>query len=108
VRRRKAENLRAGPKNEYGGCIGMSFRELQYEYTRAVFIGIVEPNMTKEAMATRGYGLCPDPDTVIKKSDMLIFVGPKSSPARDRYTCALPYTHTRTHTHAHSKYSQHP
>jgi len=34
-------------------------------------------------MQRTGYGLCPNPDHVISESDMLIFIGPKSSPARD-------------------------
>lgn len=83
IRRRKAVNLRAGRKNEYGGAIGMTFRELQYEYTKAVFIGILNPKHEPDEIIKRGYGLCPDPDTIISEDDMLIFIGPKSSPERD-------------------------
>jgi hypothetical protein len=50
IRRRKARNLRAGPENKLGGAVGMTFKDLQHEYTRAVFVGIISPNMDKAAM----------------------------------------------------------
>ena len=50
VRRRKAMNLRAGPENKLGGAIGMTFKDLQHEYTRAVFVGVVAPIMDKGTM----------------------------------------------------------
>ena len=80
IRRRKASNLRSGPKNAYGDCIGKTFGLLRREFSRAIFIGIIRPSMPKAFIKRRGFGLCPDPHIVIEPDDLLIFIGPKSSP----------------------------
>jgi hypothetical protein len=80
IRRRKAKNLRSGPEDEYGYCVGKTFGEMRREFSTAVFIGIIRPGMARDEIASAGFGLCPDPQTVIEEEDMLIFIGPKSSP----------------------------
>ena len=80
IRRRKASNLRSGPKNAYGDCIGKTFGLLRREFSRAIFIGIIRPSMPKAFIKRRGFGLCPDPHIVIEPDDLLIFIGPKSCP----------------------------
>ena len=80
IRRRKASNLRSGPKNAYGDCIGKTFGLLRREFSRAIFIGIIRPSMPKAFIKRRGFGLCPDPHIVIEPDDLLIFIGPKSNP----------------------------
>jgi hypothetical protein len=83
IRRRKAKNLRSGPNNKYGDCIGKTFGEMRKQFTRAVFIGIIKPGMPVEEIASSGYGLCPDQSTVIDPEDLLIFIGPRSNPIHD-------------------------
>jgi hypothetical protein len=80
IRRRKAKNLRSGPNNAYGDCIGKTFKDMRTQFSKAVFIGIVRPGMPVDKMGRRGFGLCPDPMTIIEPDDLLIFIGPKSSP----------------------------
>jgi hypothetical protein len=83
IRRRKAENLRSGIENKYGDCVGKTFGSMRRQFTTAVFIGILRPSMPKHEIQARGFGLCPDPETIIEKEDLLIFIGPKSSPVHD-------------------------
>lgn len=83
IRRRKAKNLRSGPKNAYGDCIGQTFGRTRQQFTKAVFIGIVRPGMPADKIKSSGFGLLPRPDIVIEPDDLLIFIGPKSSPAHD-------------------------
>ena len=85
IRRRRATNLRSGPNNSYGHCIGRTFGEVRKHFSAAVFIGMIKPGMSQEEIKRRGYGLCPDPDKVIEPDDMLIFVGAKSSPVGSTY-----------------------
>ena len=80
IRRRKASNLRSGPNDAYGACVGQTFGMLRREFSKAVFIGIIRPSMPKEFIKRRGFGLCPDPHIVIEPDDLLIFIGPKSNP----------------------------
>ena len=80
IRRRKAKNLRSGPNNAYGDCIGKTFKDMRTQFSKAVFIGIVRPGMPVDKMKKLGFGLCPDPMTIIEPDDLLIFIGPKSSP----------------------------
>ena len=91
IRRRKARNLRGGPKNEYGYCCGLgsgndagiklTFEEVQKDYDIAIFIGLVRPTVTdKDQIKRMGLGICPDPTIVIEPDDLLIFIGPKSNP----------------------------
>jgi len=84
IRRRKAQNLRGGPKNAYGDCIGKTFEEVQKEYPIAIFIGLLPSNiLDPEEMKRKGYGLCPDPKKVIQEDDLIIFIGPRSTPIRE-------------------------
>ena len=80
IRRRRAKNLRSGPRNAYGDCIGKTFGTVRKQFAKAVFIGIVRPGMPERLIKRRGFGLCPDPEIVIEPEDLLIFIGPKSSP----------------------------
>ena len=80
IRRRKAKNLRSGPNNAYGDCIGKTFKDMRTQFSKAVFIGVVRPGMPVDKMKKLGFGLCPDPMTIIEPDDLLIFIGPKSSP----------------------------
>ena len=82
IRRRKSQNLRSGPKNELGCCIGKTFGEMRKQFVTAIFIGIIRPDgiTDKEKIRKAGLGLCPDVNTVIRKDDLLIFIGPKSNP----------------------------
>lgn len=80
IRRRKASNLRSGPNNAYGACVGQTFGTLRREFSTAIFIGIIRPSMPKKFIKRRGFGLCPDPHIVIEPDDLLIFIGPKSNP----------------------------
>merc|ERR1719502_1464162 len=72
IRRRKAINLRGGPKNEPGYCCRegheLTFEEMEREYETAIFIGIVRPSITDTNEAIKaGLNLCPDPKTKIMK-----------------------------------------
>ena len=90
VRRRKAKNLRGGPNKEYGHCCGLgsdkrakTWAEFQRQYDTAVFIGLVRPSLqSMEQLRENNLGLCPDPTIVIEPEDLLIFIGPKSTPVR--------------------------
>ena len=80
IRRRIAKNLRSGPDSRRGDCIGRPFWEVRREFTKAVFIGIVRPSVRNDQITAKGFGLCPDPNIVIEPDDLLIFLGPRSSP----------------------------
>lgn len=80
IRRRIAKNLRSGPDSRRGDCIGRPFWEVRREFTKAVFIGIVRPSIRNDQITAKGFGLCPDPNIVIEPDDLLIFLGPRSSP----------------------------
>ena len=83
IRRRKAMNLRGGPQNEYGYCIGKAFGELHMQYDTAIFIGLVRPNIsTFKQQKEMGLGLACDPNTIIQKDDLLLFLAPKSTPVK--------------------------
>lgn len=102
IRRRRAKDLKGGPLNEYGRRCGMgsangkaqTFREMQLQYDAAVFIGLARPlvNDPKE-MISEGLGLCCDPDTLIQKEDLLIYIGRKPTPrkAKDTLACMANY-----------------
>jgi hypothetical protein len=83
IRRRKAKNLRSGKENEYGDCVGKTFGSMRRQFTTAIFIGILRPSMPKHEIQARGFGLCPDPETIIEEEDLLIFIGPKSNPVHN-------------------------
>jgi hypothetical protein len=91
IRRRKAKNLKSGwvkdengKWSEYGQCIGKTFGECRKKFTKAVFIGIMRPSIQDKAeIIKQGLGICPDPNTIIEKEDLLIFIGPKSNPIHD-------------------------
>ena len=59
IRRRRAKNLRSGPENAYGDCVGKTFGDVRRQFTTAVFIGILRPGMSKEDIMSKGFGLCP-------------------------------------------------
>ena len=84
IRRRKAQNLRSGPNNEFGDCIGKTFKDIKEQFTLAIFIGLIRPTSNSSLeMKTGGFGLCPDPNTIIQRDDLLIFIGPRSNPRHD-------------------------
>ena len=83
IRRRKAKNLRSGPDNAYGHCIGHTFGNMRQQFTKAIFVGIIRPSMPINETKANGFGLLPRPDIIIEEDDLLIFVGPKSSPDCD-------------------------
>ena len=80
IRRRKAKNVRSGPFNTLGACVGQTFGEMRKQFSAAAFIGIVRPGMEEEEALARGFGLCPDMHIKIQREDLLIFVGPRPSP----------------------------
>ena len=80
IRRRIAKSLRSGPDSRRGDCIGRPFWEVRREFTKAVFIGIIRPSVRNDQITAKGFGLCPDPNIVIEPDDLLIFLGPRSSP----------------------------
>jgi hypothetical protein len=80
IRRRKAKNLRSGPRNKLGDCIGQKFGEMRKQFSAAAMIGIVRPGLPEHEQQPNGFGLCPDMDIVIQPEDLLVFVGPRPSP----------------------------
>ena len=60
--------------------MGKTFGEIRRQFSTAVFIGIIRQGMDVSEIASAGFGLCPDPETVIEKEDLLIFIGPRSNP----------------------------
>ena len=93
IRRRRAKYLRGGPHNEVGHCCGkgsangrqQTFEEMQKQYDVANFIGLVRPRVKDEKeVKTIGLGLCPNPKILIEEDDLLIFIGPKSNPAKSK------------------------
>ena len=80
IRRRKAKNIRSGPFNAMGACVGQTFGEMRKQFSAAAFIGIVRPGMEEEEALERGFGLCPDMNIKIQREDLLIFVGPRPTP----------------------------
>ena len=86
IRRRKAKNMKSGPLHAAGACVGRTFAAMSTQFTKAIFIGIVRPsNQGAPAGKLReaGWGFCPDGNHVIESEDMLVFIGPKSSPECD-------------------------
>lgn len=83
IRRRMAQDLRGGPRGELGGCISHTFGSIRQQYTKAIFIGIIRPSMPRDQVKSNGFGLLPRPDVVVQNDDLLIFIGPKSSPEHD-------------------------
>ena len=84
IRRRKAINLKSGPNDQYGYCIGRTFGEMRKQFTVAIFIGIMRPSVnTRKKIIQAGLGICCDPDTVIQKDDLLLFIGPRSNPRHE-------------------------
>jgi hypothetical protein len=87
------QNLRGGPKNEYGDCIGQTFREVKKQYSNAIFIGVVRPAQIVSAFymkfkatgldAKEQLGICCNPDTILQKDDLILFIGRRSTPVRD-------------------------
>ena len=63
----------------YGDCIGKTLKEMRTQFSKAVFDGIVRPGMPVDKMGRRGFGFRLHPMTIID-DDLLIFIGPKSSP----------------------------
>ena len=83
IRRRKVMNLRYGKDGKYGAAVGKTFEEVQRDYPIAIFIALIDPLITDvEEMKRKGYGLCPNPKILLKQTDMVIFIGPKSTPMR--------------------------
>lgn len=81
IRRRRAKNLRGGPNNRYGDCIGKTFKDIKTQYPNAIFIGIVRPSFsTTEEMTTANLGICCEPQTVIEEEDLILFIGQRSTP----------------------------
>lgn len=80
-RRRFAKNLRGGPDGKYGYFIGKKFSDVHYEYTKAIFVGIIKPRITDhDRNVSEGLGLCPDMNTIVEQDDLLVFIGPKPTP----------------------------
>ena len=49
----------------------------------ATFIGMIRPSCNQpDLMYDMGLGLCCDPDLLIEPDDLLIFIGPKSTPSK--------------------------
>ena len=83
IRRRKARNLRGGPNDEYGYCIGKKFCDLHLQYDTAIFVGLVRPSITNTVQERdMQLGLVCNPDTIVEKEDLLIFLAPKSTPIK--------------------------
>ena len=83
IRRRRAQNLRGGPNDKYGYCIGKKFSDLHNQYDTAIFIGLVRPriaSITQQRAAN--LGLVCDPNIIIENDDLLLFLGPKSTPSK--------------------------
>jgi hypothetical protein len=90
LRRRIAKNLKSGPDNEYGGCVGRTFFEMTKQFENATMVGILRSGMTNpDEIRRRGFGLCPDPDIIIEEDDLLVFIGKKSTPVRSSVMVAL-------------------
>lgn len=78
LRRRYAKNLRSGPKKECGACVGSTFLDLSKQFEEATVIGILRLGMMDpEIIRKNGFGLCPDPNIIIEKDDLIIFIGKK-------------------------------
>ena len=56
IRRRRAKNLRSGPDNIYGDCVGKTFGEIRRQFSTAVFIGIIRQGMDVNEIALAGLG----------------------------------------------------
>ena len=83
IRRRKVMNLRYGDRGKYGAAIGKTFEEVQRDYPFAIFVALIDPLITDiEEMKRKGYGLCPNPKIILKATDLIVFIGPRSTPMR--------------------------
>ena len=81
MRRIKACDLRGGPYNKPGYCVGKSFLEIKRDYDQAVLVGVIRPSMpSHKILRAEGLGLCPAPETLIEKNDLIVFIGPVASP----------------------------
>ena len=89
IRRRIAKNLRSGPHNSKGDCIGKTYGEMLRQFTTAIFIGIIRPGMSEKDMRSQGFGLCPRMDIIIEPDDLLIFIGPRVNPVHSYETIGL-------------------
>ena len=89
IRRRIAKNLRSGPHNSKGDCIGKTYGEMLRQFTTAIFIGIIRPGMSEKDMRSQGFGLCPRMDIMIEPDDLLIFIGPRVNPVHSYETIGL-------------------
>ena len=89
IRKRIAKNLRSGPHNSKGDCIGKTYGEMLRQFTTAIFIGIIRPGMSEKDMRSQGFGLCPRMDIIIEPDDLLIFIGPRVNPVHSYETIGL-------------------
>ena len=89
IRRRVAKNLRSGPGNSKGDCVGKTYGEMLRQFTTAIFIGIIRPGMSEKDMRSQGFGLCPRMDVVIEPDDLLMFIGPRVNPVHSYETVGM-------------------
>jgi hypothetical protein len=89
IRRRVAKNLRSGPGNSKGDCVGKTYGEMLRQFTTAIFIGIIRPGMSEKDMRSQGFGLCPRMDVVIEPNDLLMFIGPRVNPVHSYETVGM-------------------
>ena len=83
IRRRFIGNLKFGPNNKLGGAIGHTYDELQANFSNATIVGLVDSENTTR----QGYGLCPNPKTKLRATDLVVFISKTSTPVPDKTAC---------------------
>jgi hypothetical protein len=100
-----------GPDDSKGGLTGLTYSDAQDYFSDASLVGLISGSSSRLDATIDMYsttsdneGLCPDPSTILKERDILVFVGmediPKtSSDAREKVlkyrAVAMAYTRSR-------------